>query len=71
MTTAYWIKHDRLFDPVTYECSACGNTERSEYRTCPPLRRSDDRQEDGARLDRRSRLHGHHHRRFSRKRVIS
>ena len=35
MTTAYWIKHDRLFDPVTYECSACGNTERGEYRTCP------------------------------------
>ena len=35
MTTAYWIKHDRLFDPVTYECSACGNTERSESRTCP------------------------------------
>ena len=35
MTTAYRIKHDRLFDPATYECSACGDPERSEYRTCP------------------------------------
>ena len=35
MTTAYWIKHDRLFDPVTYECSACGRTQGSETSTCP------------------------------------
>lgn len=27
--------NDRLFGPVTYECSACGNTERNESSTCP------------------------------------
>ena len=35
MKTAYWIKHERLFDPATYECSACGSAYYRDYPECP------------------------------------
>ena len=32
---AHWIKHDYLFDPIDYECSACGEKADGAYSVCP------------------------------------
>ncbi len=32
---ANWIKHEHLFDPVRYECSACGRQTDAPSAVCP------------------------------------
>lgn len=32
---AHWIQHEYLFNPVDYECSACGEKTDAPYATCP------------------------------------
>ena len=32
---AHWIKHEYLFGPVDYECSACGQKTDAAYGVCP------------------------------------